>query len=440
MCQPNPCLHRGICSVISESQYSCDCSNTGYIGTKCDIGHFEISNYPTLTSNILSPPVTIISSRPTDYVILHFINRDLEFSPASITFEKNSPLNQSVRITSQQEGYFIIRYSLSGPDANKFALPEDGIVFVNPPYNISNDLETLNFPYGCYKKQLGICPGSGTSITVSSTSPFVHFGPLDTTQGIVSVESGNSIKIPLSLFGINLPHSTATSREDSCSENDGDAFRMESLVKSRSLAKSFTEAANESLPSWLLISLSKQSLAKNIESSELKTRFLLGKQVRESGIETALPVDDDMYYSLLTANKLNISVQNDVDILESKSVNMALDFCGELPANILLRPNIYENSNRINDISILKQLNEHGWIFNVSSIEVSKGKRIKRPKKMGLWNGTNYFDVDASSDGTIALQSRVRKDFKNSDFADIKMDFDGTVIGDFKDVNEVINQ
>jgi hypothetical protein len=85
-------------------------------------------------------------------------------------------------------------------------------------------------------------------------------------------------------------------------------------------------------------------------------------------------------------------------------------------------------------------MRKYGWIFNVRSVEFSKARRIKRPKKQSLWNGSSHFDVDASSDGTFALESLIRKDFQHSNFADIRMDFDGTVIGDFQDVDQVINQ
>ena len=437
VCQPNPCLHGGLCSIVSEEQYRCDCTVTGYTGNNCDIGQFSISDYPILTTNILSPPITIHSSRPTNYVILHFINHDLEFSSSSITFKRNSPISQSVRITAPNEGYHIIRYSLSGPDAKVFGLPEEDILFVNSPQNVTDNESTLDFPSGCYKKQFGTCPGSNASIIVSSTSPFVSFGPLFTTPGFVSIEGGNSVKMPLSLLGINLPN--PTSLVDSCNGYDATKFRMESLVKSRALAKSFTNEARKSLPSWLDISLSKQNMVKNTHSSELKTRFLVGKQIQKSEVGSALPIEDDMYYSLLTTKNLNVTIQNDLDILKSISLSMAIEACGTLPANIVLRPNNQENSNPISDISIFNQMSKYGWIFNVRSIEFSKARTINRVKKEGLWNGKNYFDVDASSDGTFALESLVRKDFTNSNFADIRMDFDGTIIGDFLDVNQVIN-
>ena len=354
-------------------------------------------------------------------------------------FKKNSLLNQSVRIFASDEGFYPIRFSLSGPDAEKFRLPEQNIVFVNSPNNITNDSSSVKFPYGCHKKQLGTCPGTQASIIVSSTSPFISFGPIFTTKGIVSVEGENLMKIPLSLLGLNLPHSTTTSLSDSCKENEAESFRVESLVKYRSLAKLFLEVVKNSLPSWLQISLGKQNLENNIHSPELKTRFFVGKQLRESGVGIALPVEKDMYYSLFTTNRLNITIQNDVDILPSSSLAIAVEVCGKLPANILLHPNIHENVNPINNISILNQIRKYGWFLNVSSVEISKAGKMKRPKKDGLWDGSEYFSVDASSDGTFAVESLARKDFTNSTFAKIRLDFEGTMLGDFQDLNQILN-
>ena len=437
MCQPNPCLHDGICSVVSEDQYICDCSQTGYTGENCEIGIFTMPDYPTLISNVLSPPIMIISSRPTKYVVLDFINRDLQFSSPSLTFKNNLPLNQSVRISAPKKGFYIVKYALSGPDANEFRLPEEHILFVSSPNNTTNDSSILHFPYGCYKKQFGTCPGSNASIIVSSTSPFVPFGPIFTTEGIVSVEGENLLKIPLALLGINLPNSSAIPLPGSCNGNEARSFPIESLLKFRSLAKSFTEVSRKSLPSWLHISLRKQNLLTNIQSSELKTRFLAGKQVRDSGVGIGLPLNNDMYYSLLTTNQLNVTIENDADILQSNSLSMAVEVCGKSPASILLRPHNIENSNPINNISVLNKIRKYGWTINVSSVQFSNARRIRRPKKEGLWDGNKYFSVDASSDGTFALVSSIRKDFINSTFADIRMEFNGTIIGDFQDINQV---
>lgn len=442
MCQPNPCLHNGTCSVVNEDKYTCECTHTGYRGTKCEIGFFKISDYPKITQNVLSPPIAIVSSPPTEYVILHLMSPDLIFSSQRLVFNPNTPLNQSIRVTAREEGYYLIKYSLIGPNAREFKVPEEDIIFVNTPNNATQDSSieksALDFPYGCYKKHFGTCPGLNASIILSSTSPFVSFGPLSTTQGVVAIEVGNFMKLPLSLLGVNLPDSSANSLVDSCKDNGDVTYTVESIVKSRALAKSFINTATENLPTWINVTLGEGNLGTNIYSTELRTRFLNGLELREAGVGTGLPVVDDMFYSLLSTNNLNVTIENDVDILKSKSLSLAIEICGILSSNVLLRPS-KEDLAQVNSISILKKIKKYGWNLNVSSVQFSKTNRIRRPKKEGFWDGHKYFNVEASSDGTFAVESSLDKHFRNSTFADIRMNFDGTIIGQMKDLNQVIN-
>jgi hypothetical protein len=439
VCQPNPCLHNGICLVVNKNKHTCECTRTGYRGTKCEIGFFKISDYPTITPDVLSPPIAIMSSPPTEYVILHLMSPDLIFSSSRLVFNPNTPLNQSIRVTARGEGYYLIKYSLTGPSAREFNVPEEDIIFVNTPNNDSSiEKSALDFPYGCYRKHFGTCPGQNASIIVSSTSPFVSFGPLSTTQGVVALEVGDFMKLPLSLLGVNLPDSSANSLVNSCKDNGDVTYSVESIVKSRGLAKSFINTATENLPTWINVTLPEGNLGTNIYSSELRTRFLNGIELREAGVGTGLPVVDDMFYSLLSTNNLNVTIENDVDILKSKSLSLAIEICGKSSSNILLRPS-KEGLGQVNNISILKKINKYGWNLNVTSVQFSKTNGINRPKKEGFWDGHRYFNVEASSDGTFAVESSLDKHFRNSTFADIRMNFDGTIIGQMKDLNEVVN-
>ena len=36
-CTPEPCENDGVCSVVGDS-YSCDCTDTGYVGDECQTG------------------------------------------------------------------------------------------------------------------------------------------------------------------------------------------------------------------------------------------------------------------------------------------------------------------------------------------------------------------------------------------------------------------
>ena len=442
MCLPNPCLHGGICSVVSKDQYSCDCTHTGYKGTKCDVGYFNISDYPTIITNAISPPITIRSSPPTDYITLHVISRDLEFVPSTVVFNRDTSLNQSVRVTARETGYYFITYSISGPNAHEFSLPEEDVLFVkaheNSTENSSTEESTLYFPFGCHKKQVGVCPGLNISIVASSTSPFISFGPLSATQGVVALEVSEIAKIPLSLRGLNVPHSSEVPVPDSCNDNNVVLYSTESLIKSRALVKMFTDIVTESLPTWMNITLSKNVMVKKTQSSDLMTHFLTGIQLQEGGVFEGLPLVDDMFYSLLATKNLNVTTGNDVDIFQSNALSLAVEVCRKSPSNVILQQSFQGHIDVMKDTKIMKNLKECGWNFKFDSIEFSKSNTIKRPGKGTFWDGQSFATLGDSSSANFAAVSSLKKHFRNTTFADIMVEFDGTLIGDVKDINQVM--
>ena len=267
----------------------------------------------------------------------------------------------------------------------------------------------MNFPSGCHKKQVGVCPGLGHPIVAASTSPFVAIGSLFVSDGIVSIEIGNFTKIPLSLRGINLPR-TASLFPNSCKDKEAVPQSIEplALVKSRALPRSFINVVTEGLPRWMNIALSEQSLVKNLLSSDLLSYLLTGTKLQETGIGEGLPLVDDMYYSLTRTKYLNVTINNDKDILNSKDLSLVVELCGKWPSNVIIQP-FAEDRVAINkNIGVLKTLKEYGWHFNFHSVEFSKTNTIPRLKKENFWDGENFFNVQESSDGNFAAACSLR--------------------------------
>ena len=405
------------------------------------MGFFTISEYQKIIANVVSFPIWITSSPPTDHVILHLRSPDLEFSSSSLVFHRNSSLNETFRVAAREPGYYFIKYCLSGPSAHEFSLPEEDILFVKPENSTAEDTSKqqsiLNFPSGCHKKQIGVCPELGHPIIATSTSPFVAIGPLFVTKGIVSIEIGNLTKIPLSLRGISLPQPSTAIIQDSCINNDVRSYSTESLIKSRTLPQSFANSVAEALPSWIKIAMSNQSFVKKILSSDLMTHFLTGRKLLDAGIGEGLSVDDDMFYSLLSTKYVNVTIQNDQDVLKSSGLSLAIELCGKLPSNIILHPFSHVPENLLNNVGTFKSLKQYGWHFNFHSVQFSKTNTIERPKKENFWDGKNFFDIPASSDGTFAAALALKKYFINSTFAHMRMEFNGTLIARINDIDQV---
>ena len=443
ICEPNPCLHNGVCSVVGADQYRCDCSHTGYKGTKCDIGYFTIPEYPTIAYNVLSPPFTIHASPPSDYIVLNLVSRHLDFSSSKLIFKRGSSTKQTIRFTARDPGYFFIKYSISGPSAGEFSLPEEDVVFVTSGSKTTEEESIFGFPNGCYKRKLGTCPRSNDSIIASSTSPFIPFGPVTVTHGVVTLEVGQYSKTSLSLLGVNLPDSNAISPPEYCDDSNVVSYSTESLLKSRVLARSFIDAVADSFPTWVKVTLSnRQHLFKKTFSTELETSFLTGKELREEGIGKGQPVIEDMFYSLLRTRNLNVTIQNDVDVLNFEALNLislAVELCGRSPLNVFLRPTLQENFHAVNNVSILREFKEYGWSFQFYSLQFSKTKTIGKPKMETFWDGYDFFNVEDSSNGSFAAVLTFDKYFKYSNFANIRLKFEGTIIGKVESLDEVKN-
>ena len=369
------------------------------------------------------------------------IGRDLEFVPSSLLFHRDTSLVQSIRVTAQETGYYFVTYSISGPNAHEFSLPEEDVLFVesyeNSTKNPLIEESTLYFPPGCHKKQVGVCPGDNvTPIVVSSTCPFVYFGPLMSTQGIVTLEVGSVSKIPLSLRGVNVQHPKEESFPDSCNDNDV-SYSTKWLIKSRALVKLFTSIVAESLPTWINITLSESNMAQNIHSSDLTTHFLTGLQLQEANVGEGLPLVHDMFYSLLATKNLNVSIQNDVDVFQSNALSLAVELCQEPPLDVMLQKSFEVEEGLVKHIQIFKNLREYGWNFIFKSIQFSKTNRIVRPAKRTFWDGKHFVNMGALPGGNFAAVMSLKKHFQNPTFADIRIEFDGTLIGNVKDINQV---
>ena len=58
-------------------------------------------------------------------------------------------------------------------------------------------------------------------------------------------------------------------------------------------------------------------------------------------------------------------------------------------------------------------------------------------EKRQFWDGQSFVNLRPSPGANFAAVTLLTKHFKNLTFADITMEFDGTLIGNVKDINKV---
>ena len=89
VCKPNPCQNGGQCSIVTASEYSCNCTSTGHTGTNCEKLLFTNSPVPKQPIDVTSQPISM-TSYPKKKSTLNFYaeNTDVVLTPSMLTFLK----------------------------------------------------------------------------------------------------------------------------------------------------------------------------------------------------------------------------------------------------------------------------------------------------------------------------------------------------------------
>ena len=427
VCEPNPCRHGGHCITTTSSLFTCNCSNTGYQGTTCEIGLIDIPNYPTLAAGVLVESVEFRASQPDSYIIFTPRSVGVEFDPPYIVFQRNSSTSQSLAMTAQYPGLNQVSYSLSGPSAAGFQTPEPNVFFVESAKKVAQKIPVystmkLTFPSGCYNIELNRCPRSDVTITAHSTSPWIMFGPTATTDGLVGL-STDHVKLPHSMTGSNfIPEKSSSSNLD-CVINSSMTYFTEEMIRRRVLAKSFLNVVRDSLPKWLDITLRSNLSSTSMAETDLQAYYLSGKGLREEGAISGQPFLEDTFFSLLLSSDLDLIVHgNRVSFgLDDHTArfSVALELCGPSPSNVILRPPP-NGFNVMKRLLIMKQLRDNGWNFKIESLQIFNVGKLS-PKR------------------DLILFTTFSKDLVISSAVKSRLDFRGTIIINVTNLDNVRN-
>ena len=368
-CKPNPCKHGGRCTTVTFNQFSCNCSGTGYQGKKCERGVIVKPHFPALVAGVSTKSLEFRASPPDEYFILTPSSRFIKFNPPTLLFKKHVSTPQSLTMTARLPGPQFVRFNLRGPSAAAYKGLEPILFFVQSKRNaISNNGRKLTFPPGRCKLELDKCPGSDLTISAYSTSPWITGG---ITRGQISLRSGN-IELPHSIMGGNLASKKRTSSNPSCAASP---YSPTELARRKVLAKSFLNAVRHSLPKWLEVKLHDNFPLNFTLESDLKTYYLSGKHLVEKAPMKGLPLSKDTFFSLLLSPDLDVVVHGDRVSFKTNDRSthfaVALDLCSSSPNDVILRPSP-GTTDVLNQLSLMKQLQDKGWQFKMESLQISK--------------------------------------------------------------------
>ena len=418
-CKPNPCKHGGRCTTVSINHFSCNCSGTGYQGKKCERGVIVKPHFPALVAGVATKSLEFRASPPDEYFILTPSSRFIQFNPPSLLFKKHASAPQSVTMTATRAGFQSVQFKLGGPGAAAYESLQPILFFVQSKRNaINNNGTELIFPSGRCKLELDKCPGSNLTISAYSTSPWITGG---ITRGQISLRNGN-IELPYSILGGNLDSKKFASSNPSCATTS--RYSLTEMVRRKILAKSFLNAVRDRLPKWLEVKLHDNFPLNFTLKSDLQTYYLSGKRLVEKAPMKGLPLCKDTFFSLLLSPDLDVVVHGDRVSFKmndrSTRFAVAVDLCSSSPNDVILRPSP-GTLDVLDQLSVMKQLQDKGWKFKIESLQLSK--------KLFGKTATNR---------TLIMYAAFSKQL-NASANDVKsrVDFEGTIFVNVENLNSV---
>ena len=411
-CEPNLCLHDGVCSrVDSEEGFKCNCTSTLYEGRTCERALVLIDPIGILT--IKDRKIIFVRSKPDKETSYRFINcnpggsSNFIFFPCSFKLSK-SKTKQKVMVSGfksgsynlQLEGFspipvLVVSGSQSSPYFNRF-----GNRSIQPSC-CSNTLTSM-----CHEKTLTLRLNSSCSWDKSFL----------TTRGIVFIIYDN-LTVPLSLAGISITSENTSlpltnvpamctncndklkelNSTDKCYKYIPTPDDLSEFVRKQLLTNSFLSSIKTNLfPSWFNVSITNDPDAINKPSSTDYLAKLVSpaKLLDEKGCESLVIGDNNegRFLVLQHNGPLNLTLENEQSsVLNSPSSSfycIALHVCSgqRSPIYIGLPPSAQDGIGRI---SFISNYIKKGWKFDFKSVSLSKTLQ-ESVLQTKLWNGYQY--------------------------------------------------
>ena len=150
VCKPSPCKNDGICSIVTDTEYLCNCSNTGYSGKNCEQLIVDVAPIPKMYATIKSAAISL-TCQPKSYVdiMLFEVDNVVSFNNSKHTITSNSKRSEFT-VYSSKAGLFWLKFDVKSEES---VLPlKDRLLFFNSagPVNKINGKSLLGFENGCY--------------------------------------------------------------------------------------------------------------------------------------------------------------------------------------------------------------------------------------------------------------------------------------------------
>ena len=379
MCKPNPCKNKGVCSIVTDTEYLCNCINTGYYGTNCEYLIVDIGPIPKMYATIEASPISV-RSQPKSYIdiTLFASEKFVSFSNSKHRITSNSKISEFT-IHSSKAGLFWLTFDMK---SEQLLQPiKSRLLFFNTvgPVNEINGKSLLGFEKGCYITDI-YHEYSDKSITFSSTTWWVKTENESLfTSGIVYVTIGSQA-FPI-LFSnisvteylndvknsINISIKKQPSR-DECIERKLSYDEVLYSIQNDLFARDFIKQFNKLTPTWF--SLQIEGTMENIHVDNIRAYMWNGKQLNANKHCRGAAIDESSIFLVyLLHEKLKVKIYE-------KIVRMITNYKFCLIVEItsgethLVLPK--DNYGKIEKMLSFHELRDIGWNVSVKTIGFKK--------------------------------------------------------------------
>ena len=379
VCKPNPCKNNGVCSIVTDTEYLCNCSNTGYSGKNCEQLIVDVAPIPKMYATIKSTLISV-TCQPKSYVdmILFDVDNVVLFNNSKHRITSNSRRSEFT-VYSSKVGLFWLNFDVK---SEEFVLPlKKRLLFFNSagPINKIKGKSLLGFENGCYVTDI-YHKHCDKSIKLSSTAWWekTKTGLLYTT-GIVYIKiKFQTFPILLSKISvseclndvktkINISINKQPSR-DGCAEMKVSKDQVLYSIQNDLFVRDFIKQFNKLTPTWF--SLQIEGLMQNIHIDNIRAYLWSGKEVNANQHCRGAAIDESSIFLVyLHHEKLTMKAyEKTAQMITNDKFCLIVDICSGEPHLVVPK----DNYGKIEKIFSLHELRNIGWSLNVKTIGFKK--------------------------------------------------------------------
>ena len=437
-CGPNPCQHNGICVIVGDDDFSCDCSLTGYTGVTCSIGVLTVPSYPALTIGV---PVTLtITAVPDSELIISIASSDTNaiiISPSTLTITNpaSSAMFSIEANGSEVAGLYSISYTLSGVNADDYVIPRDSVIFVRPLPAIVNYFESQGLPNGelssagCFMAPQSLQCQNGGQTNIYSTSQWSNDNNIIRTDGIVHLVNdhlslllaiaGANITVEQNLLTVervytNLP--VASENTDNCTSFVPSISDLDDFLRFKTLATTFLCSSARLLPTWMQFMVTSNELIDSSGDGAYLASVVTREELNNIAVcQNIITNDNTVHLVVRHDSNLTINVSGS-QVTHIPTDNSVVCFSVELCSEVmpLFHIDLPSGIDALNQLHFMNDLANAGWRMDLDAVTFATSSNLVPVNMMETyWTGSSYQSVSFSA-AHIGLRGSFTREFSDT--------------------------